>query len=90
MSHKQTTGQGIALALYQSLRQKDINVFLDVRAEFDLHDLSQLVSQTKLFIFILTDGIFESQWCFKGKISSYEQETHLKSSNAQKREDGLL
>ena len=33
----------------------------------DLHDLKEIVKHTKLFVFILTEGIFDSFWCLQGK-----------------------
>jgi len=67
LSHKQRTGQGIAHALYISLTGEPHKkkVFLDVRTEFDLHDLKLLISKTKLFVFIMTDGILDSYYCFE-------------------------
>jgi len=66
LSHKQSSGQGIAHSLYISLREKyKKNIFLDVRTEFELHDLKKLVSKTKLFVFIMTPGILESYFCFE-------------------------
>jgi len=65
LSHKQLTGQVTAHPLYITLT--DIHhkrVFLDVRTEFDLHDLKKLVEKTKLFVFIMTQGILESHYCF--------------------------
>lgn len=70
LSHRQKTGQGIALALYNELQRRastENKVFLDVKAQFTLHDLELLVSHTKLFVFIVTKGIFtESAFCFIG------------------------
>ncbi len=66
LSHKRTTGQKIAGRLYQGLSQ-DYTLFLDSAADFDLHDLQLIVEQTMNFIFILTEGILESEWCIQGK-----------------------
>ncbi len=41
-------------------------IFLDVQARFAIHNLETIVSKTKLFIFIVTYGIFNSYWCRKG------------------------
>jgi hypothetical protein len=66
------TGQGIATTLWVKL---DSNfpgkIFLDVQTEFDLHDLDLIVQKTKLFVLIVTNGIFDSPWCKIGKIASY-------------------
>ena len=56
MSHVQLTGQGMAMSLYTSL-QKPCNdhnkkVFLDVQAKFELHALTDIVKNCKLFVFI--------------------------------------
>ena len=69
MSHKQTTGQGIALALYQTLKYNyKFKVFIDVQANFDLHDLDKVVTNTLVFVFIITPGIFDSYWCLQGNL----------------------
>jgi hypothetical protein len=65
-SHRQKSGQAIALVLQTSLKSRSLEGFLDVQAEFDLHDLRLIVKETKLFVFIVTDGIFSSPWCLKG------------------------
>ncbi len=39
LSHKQSSGQGIALALYLELKKRGYSPFLDIQAEFDLHNL---------------------------------------------------
>jgi len=66
LSHKQSTGQGIALPLQQRLKEVlGLKVFLDVQSDFELHDLNKLIDQTKLFVFIYTEGILDSQYCFE-------------------------
>ena len=66
LSHKQSTGQRIALSLYQELVTLQETSFLDVKSEFDLHDLKKLVKLCDCFVFIYSDGIFESGFCRKG------------------------
>eukprot|EP00027_Filamoeba_sp_ATCC50430_P003950 CAMPEP_0168557112 /NCGR_PEP_ID=MMETSP0413-20121227/9243_1 /TAXON_ID=136452 /ORGANISM="Filamoeba nolandi, Strain NC-AS-23-1" /LENGTH=603 /DNA_ID=CAMNT_0008588105 /DNA_START=18 /DNA_END=1829 /DNA_ORIENTATION=- len=71
LSHKQSTGQGIALSLYNELTNKfKLNPFLDVKAKFNLHDLVQIVQNTKLFVMIITDGIFDSYWCMQELVAA--------------------
>mmetsp|Transcript_21695 Transcript_21695/g.30354 ORF Transcript_21695/g.30354 Transcript_21695/m.30354 type:complete len:505 (-) Transcript_21695:50-1564(-) len=65
LSHKQSTGQGIALALYRKFTKMQKKVFLDIKAQFNLHDLKKIVAETKLFVFIATEGIFDSFWCWE-------------------------
>jgi hypothetical protein len=67
LSHRQVTGQGIATTLRLELRSLDtkLQIFLDVKAEFELHNLPLIVEKSKLFVFILTDGIFASEYCLK-------------------------
>ncbi len=43
-----------------------MNGFLDVQSEFDLHDLQEIVKNTKLFVCLVTKEIFDSAWCLKG------------------------
>ena len=65
LSHKRSSAQGIAGRLYQAL-SPHYNVFLDSEATFNLHNLRLIVKYTGLFIFILSDGIFDSYWCLEG------------------------
>jgi hypothetical protein len=67
LSHRQITGQGIAMALRFELRSlnSQLQIFLDVKAEFELHNLPLIVEKSKLFVFILTEGIFASEYCLK-------------------------
>jgi hypothetical protein len=67
LSHRQVTGQGIAMALRLEIRNLNprLQIFLDVKAEFELHNLPLIVEKSKLFVFILTEGIFASEYCLK-------------------------
>lgn len=65
LSHRQKTGQDIVLTLYAYLSKK-FNVFLDVATSFETGNLQEIVSNTLVFIFVITEGIFESDWCFVG------------------------
>jgi len=64
LSHKRSSAQGIAGRIFQALRN-DYKIFLDSEADFELHDLEEIVKQTELFIFILSEGIFDSFWCLQ-------------------------
>jgi hypothetical protein len=72
LSHRQATGQGIAMLIRGELLKLSpkLQIFLDVKAEFELHDLLKIVEKTKLFVFILTDGIWNSEYCLKGTVIS--------------------
>jgi len=63
-SHRQATGQKIALPLYLALCGKH-KCFLDVQTEFDLHNLPLIVKNTKNFVLILSEGIFSSVYCLQ-------------------------
>jgi hypothetical protein len=67
LSHRQVTGRRIAMPLRLELLRLDtkLQIFLDVKAEFELHNLPVIVEKSKLFVFILTEGIFASEYCFK-------------------------
>ena len=63
----QATGQDCATVLWSQLdRELPGKVFLDVQTDFDLHDLDILVQNTKLFVLIVTNGLFNSYWCKVG------------------------
>jgi len=40
-------------------------VFLDSETQFKIHDLEIIVSQTDVFIFILSKDYVQSEWCLK-------------------------
>jgi hypothetical protein len=76
LSHKRTTGQAVAGRIYESFKvmaaqssltnlQNDYIVFLDSEAHFKLHDLEILVSQTDVFVLILSRDYVTSEWCLK-------------------------
>lgn len=66
LSHRQLTGQRIALSLFLELKELGETCFLDVKAELDLHNLEKLVELCDFFVFIYSDGIFSSEYCRKG------------------------
>ena len=66
LSHRQITGQRIALSLYLELTKIGETAFLDVKCDLDLHDLEKLVELCDFFVFIYSDGIFASEYCRKG------------------------
>ena len=55
------------LPLYSELEKLGETSFLDIQAEFDLHDLELLVEKTEFFLFLLSKDIFSSEYCRKGK-----------------------
>jgi len=63
-SHKRSTGQGMTGRLYERLKG-DYKLFLDSEADFDLTQLTTIVQNTHLFVFIMTPGILESYWCLQ-------------------------
>ena len=77
LSHRRLTAQAIAGRLYEGLKN-DYKCFLDSETQFKIHDLETIVHNTSLFffppfflifsdvfIFILSGGILDSQWCIK-------------------------
>ena len=69
LSHRQITGQRIALSLFQELKTIDESAFLDVKTELDLHDLEKIIDVCEYFVFIYSDGILGSEYCYTGEIS---------------------
>ena len=74
LSHRQVTGQRIALALYLELKELGETAFLDVKCALDLHDLEKLVKLCDIFVFIYSDGILQSEYCRKGKNKALNKE----------------
>ena len=66
LSHRQKTGREIALGIYGELSKSNYLIFLDILVDFVIHDLEKIVERTKLFVFILSPEIFESEFCLKG------------------------
>ena len=54
------------LPLHLELKLLGETSFLDIRAEFDLHNLEVLVEKTEFFLFLLSKDIFSSEYCRKG------------------------
>jgi len=50
---------------------------LDTEADFDLHDLQQIVKHTDLFIFILSQGILDSFWCLQELRAAIENKKRI-------------
>ena len=67
LSHRQLTGQRIAFGLHSELKELGETVFLDVKADLDLHDLEKIVQLCEFFVFIYSDGIFGSEYCRNGE-----------------------
>ena len=68
LSHKQKTGQRIALSLYLELKELGETAFLDVKSDLDLHDLETIVELCDFFLFVYSNEIFQSEYCIKGNI----------------------
>ena len=68
LSHKQKTGQRIAMSLYLELQTLGETAFLDVKSDLDLHDLEKLVELCDFFLFVYSKKIFLSEYCRKGKV----------------------
>ena len=66
LSHRQVTGQRIALNLYLELNKLGETAFLDIKSDCDLHNLEQLVKLCDFFVFVYSDGILGSQYCRRG------------------------
>lgn len=66
LCYKRKTGQLIATTLYFGLQERKIKVFLDLYHKPRLHSLPKIASKTPVFIFILSEGIFDSHYCLQG------------------------
>ena len=65
ISHKRTSAQDFARGLHSLLVGKGYTAFLDVENLEQLADLPLVVAGCDVFIFVLSDGIFESEYCLK-------------------------
>ncbi len=64
LSHKRSTGQGLAGRIWESLKN-NYDIFLDSETQFKIHDLEILVAQTDIFLLLLTKDYVDSEWCLK-------------------------
>jgi len=71
LSHKRSTGQGIAGRLYEGLKN-EYKIFLDSESNFNIHDLKKIVQHTEVMLFILSHGILLSHWCLQELLSALE------------------
>ena len=71
LSHRQATGQYMAMALYQELSMINESAFLDVKCRFDLHELQKLVANCEWFILFYSGGLISSQFCHQGKYKPF-------------------
>ncbi|KXZ52085.1 hypothetical protein GPECTOR_10g1108 [Gonium pectorale] len=63
LSHKRTDAKDFARALYNLLVTRGISTFLDFEYREELSRLDDIVARCTNFVFILTDHVFESEWC---------------------------
>jgi F-box/leucine-rich repeat protein 2/20 len=65
--------------LYEGLK-KYYEVFLDSEAKFRISDLQDIVKNTEVFIFVLTNGIPLSEWCLKELLVAVQHHKKVPSS----------
>ena len=65
ISHRQRDAKDFARQLYNLLQSHGLNSFLDKASLENVSDLPALVSNSDNFIFVLSDGVLESQWCLE-------------------------
>jgi len=76
LSHKRTTGQKIVGRLYEELKG-DYKIFLDSETKFKIHNLKEIVKNTDVFIFVLSQGVLQSFWCLQELISALENKKRV-------------
>lgn len=65
ISHKRTDAKDFARALYNLLTMRGIKCFLDFEFREELNDLEAIVGRSTNVLFVLTDSVFDSEWCIK-------------------------
>ena len=63
LSHKRTDAKDFARALHILFTTRGLSTFLDFEFREELNDLAAIVAACDNFIFVLTDHVFESEWC---------------------------
>lgn len=77
LSHKRTDSKDFARALYNLLVLRGISCFLDFEYREELSDLESIVASCANLVFILTDNIFESQWCMKELVAAAKNNVNI-------------
>ena len=65
LSHKCSDAKDFARGLYNMLMLRGFTAFLDFEFREELSNLEAVVQACDNFIFILTDNVFESEWCLR-------------------------
>ena len=65
LSHKRTDAKDFARGLYNHFTARGIDTFLDYEHKQDVGELSTIAAAADNFIFILTDNVFDSEYCMR-------------------------
>uniref|UniRef100_A0A061RFA1 TIR domain-containing protein n=1 Tax=Tetraselmis sp. GSL018 TaxID=582737 RepID=A0A061RFA1_9CHLO len=65
VSHKRSDAQDFARTLHTIFVSHDLTCFLDVEDLEVLEDLEFIAAGVDVVVFVLTDNIFQSEWCLK-------------------------
>ena len=65
LSHKQSDAKDFARSLFTLIEGRGVKCFLDMDFRGELNDLELIVSTARTLIFVLSDNVFDSEWCIK-------------------------
>jgi len=65
LSHKQSDAKDFARSLFTLFEGRGVKCFLDMEFRGELNDLELIVSTARTLIFVLSDNVFDSEWCIK-------------------------
>jgi len=70
LSHKQSDAKDFARSLHTLIEGRGVKCFLDVEFRGELNDLELIVSTSRTLIFVLSDNVFDSEWCMKELVAA--------------------
>eukprot|EP00798_Chlamydomonas_sp_ICE-L_P019166 gene19166-25775_t len=77
MENRRSDARDFCRALYNLLIVRGIKTFLDFEYREELNQLDKIVSRSQNFIFILTDNIFESNWCMVELVAAVKSQLDI-------------
>jgi hypothetical protein len=70
LSHKQSDAKDFARSLHTLIEGRGVKCFLDVEFRGELNDLELIVSTSRTLLFVLSDNVFDSEWCMKELVAA--------------------
>lgn len=72
LSHKRSDSKDFCRALHTLLVTRGMTVFLDFEWREELTQLQSAVAGSRVFIFVLSDNVLQSEWCIKELLAAVQ------------------